>query len=222
MEVTGKYRMLLILIAVLIIICVIEGIFIVKNSDLKFFWGVNRDKDFDQFSYSLLDKFKQDKEENWDKFDRFFDDDFFKYRDDPFHDMERMQRQMQEMMEKEFKESFHDSWDGWFNRRFYRKTDDIKIKTEEKRDSYEIVIDIPNLEENKLNVSVDDTGIHIVAEVERIVEKKDSQGNIISSSKVHRKVDQTFPVPDNADYQNAQMAYKKNRVIITLPKLSGK
>jgi HSP20 family molecular chaperone IbpA len=130
-----------------------------------------------------------------------------------------MQRRMRKMMEKDFQKPFSNSWNGWFSNRFHKDSNDLTIQTEEEKDNYVITINIPNLKENNLNVSVDESGVHIEAEVEQVVEKKDSKGNTISSSTVHRRLDQTYPIPHDAEYEKAKMEYEKDKVIITLPKL---
>ena len=219
MEEKKKYRTLLVLILILILICVVQGFYLLQDSDFKLSWRKEKDNTFDTFSQSLLDEYKQDKKNYWDRFDQFFDDDFFRGRNNPFQEMEEMQRRMREMMENGFQNSFNDSWDGWFSNRFNKESNDLTIQTQEEKDNYVITINIPNLKENNLNVTVDASGVHIEAKVEQVVEKKDSDENIISSSKVRRRLDQTFPVPHDAAYEKAKMKYKKDKVIITLPKL---
>jgi HSP20 family molecular chaperone IbpA len=213
-----KQTTLTVLIFALLLVCVIQGFFLLKDTDFTFSWRKAKDTNFDTFSQSLLDEYKQDKKDHWDRFDQFFDDDFFRGRNDPFQEMEDMQNRMREMMENSFQGSFNDSWDGWFSSRFHKNSDAISIQTEEKEDSVIITINIPNLKENNLNVTIDTSGVHIEAEVERVVEKKDSDENIITSSTVQRKIDQTFPIPQNTDYEKAHMEYTKDKVIITLPK----
>jgi len=162
LEEKKKYKTLLVLSIVLVLVCVMQGFLLLRDSDFTFSWRKEKDNDFDAFSQSLLDEYKQN------------------------------------------------------------KSDAISIQTEEEEDRVVINVNVPNLRENNLNVTVDTSGVHIEAEVEQVVEKKDSEGNIISSSKVHRKRNQTFPLPHNTDYEKAQMEYKENKVIITIPKLPCK
>ena len=214
-----KQRTLTVLIFALLLVCFIQGFFLLKDTDFTFSWRKEKDTNFDRFSQSFLDEYRQDKEDYWNRFDQFFDDDFFRGRNDPFQEMEDMQRRMREMMENGFQGSFNDSWDGWFSRRFHKNSDDITIQTKDEKDRVIITISIPTLKENNLNVTIDTSGIHIEAELEQVVEKKDSDGNIISSSTVHRKIDQTLPIPNNTESERAHMEYTKEKVIITLPKL---
>ena len=121
MEEKKKYRTLLVLVIILILVCVIQGFLLLGDSDFTFSWRKEKDNNFDTFSQSLLDEYKQDKKDYWHRFDQFFDDDFFRGRNNPFQEMEEMQRRMREMMENDFQDSFSDSWDGWFSRRFHKK-----------------------------------------------------------------------------------------------------
>jgi HSP20 family molecular chaperone IbpA len=219
LEEKKKYRQLTVLIAVLILICIVQGFFLLKDGDFSFFWWKEKDNTVETFSQSLLDEYKNNQKDHWGRFDRFFDDDFFKQRSDPFKEMEDIQRRMREMMEKDFKKPFSNAWDGWFNNRFQKESNTINLHTQEKKDSYIITITIPNSKENNLNVTVDTDGVRVEADVEQIVEKKDSAGNIIARSTVHRRLDQTYPIPPDAEYEKAQMEYKKDKVIITIPKL---
>lgn len=214
-----KNKVLQYLVAVLLVICLVQGFVLLKHSGFSFPWGGKNKNNIDTLSQSLLDEYKNNQKDYGDRFDHFFDDDFFKRRKDPFDEMERMQRRMQEMMEKDFQTPFSNSWDQWFTKRFYKKGDDIDIQTKEESKRYVITISIPNLKENNLDVTVDSDGVHVKAEVEQVVEKKDSDGNIITSSKIQRKLNETFPIPTHADYEKAQMEYVKEKVIITLPKL---
>ncbi len=219
MEEKKKYRQLIVLIVVLILVCVVQGFFLLKDSDFSFFWWKEKDNTVEALSQSLLDEYKNNQQDHWGRFDQFFDDDFFKHRSDPFQAMEDMQRRMREMMEKDFQKPFSNSWDSWFNNRFHKDSNDLTIQTEEEKENYVITINIPNLKENNLNVSIDESGVHIEAEVEQVVEKKDSGGNIISSSTVHRRLNQIYPIPHDAEYEKAKMEYEKDKVFITIPKL---
>jgi HSP20 family molecular chaperone IbpA len=218
LEEKKKYRTFAAIIFILILVCVIQGYFLLKDGHFAFSRGREKAGNFDAFSQSLLDEYKQDKKDRWDRFDRFFDDDFFRGRSDPFQEMEDLQRRTREMMENGLQDSFSHSWDGWFSNRFHKKGDDITVQTTEGKDSVTVTISIPNLKENNLNVAIDTSGVHIEAEIEQVVEKKDSDGNVITSSKVHRKINQTLPLPPNTDYEKAHMEYEKENVIITFPK----
>ena len=101
MEEKKKYRTLLVLIIILILVCVIQGFLLLRNSDFTFSWRKEKDNNLDTFSQSLLDEYKQDKKDYWNRFDQFFDDDFFRGRSNPFQEMEEMQRRISEMMEND-------------------------------------------------------------------------------------------------------------------------
>jgi HSP20 family molecular chaperone IbpA len=172
----------------------------------------------EDFSSYIHKRFKQNNKKNWDSFDRFFDDDFFNRQSDPFDAMERFHKRMEEMMEGKLREPFNRSWESWFENRFSDNTDEIKIETEEKRDAYIITINTQNLKDNVLNINIDKDGISIKGDFTKIIEKKDSDGTILSRQERRQSITRKFPLPKDANYQKANIEHKTTEIIITLPK----
>ena len=117
MEQNRKFKIIMVLAIILAAVCAAEGFVIYKQlgkDAVK-----NADDTFETFSSSLRDKFKKNQKERHDEFDRFFDDDFFSMQTDPFAEMERMQKQLDEMMGRQSRGMFNDSWNSWFGDRFF-------------------------------------------------------------------------------------------------------
>lgn len=216
MEKNKKYKIAVLLMVLLAVACVVEGIFIytqyVKN-DSK-----HANDTFESFSLNMLDKFKRERKERDDMFDRFFDDDFFSKQSDPFAEMQRLQRQLDDMMGKNHRGTFRDSWDSWFGDRFFGGSEEIEFDQKENKNSYIITLRIPNLKENKLDIKIDQDGISISGDFSQIAEKKDADGNVISKREVHRTISKKFTIPGDADHEKAKVKNKKDKIIITLPK----
>jgi HSP20 family molecular chaperone IbpA len=122
------------------------------------------------------------------------------------------------MMSRQDGETFRHSWDSWFGNRFLGGSDDIEFQQQEKRDSYEITLRIPNLKENKLDVKIEKDGISVSGDFSQTAEKKGADGNIISKSEVHRSISKNYPIPPDANYEKASVENKEDKIIITLPK----
>jgi HSP20 family molecular chaperone IbpA len=218
LETARKFKILIALIIMLVFICAAEGVIIGKNIGLFFRSGDYND--FGSFSSFLKNKFNKEQKNNWNIFDRFFDNEFFSQRTDPFGDMERFRRHLEEMMEKGVRGNFGNSWDSWFNSRFLEGDGDITIDTNEKKDSYVLTLKIPKLKENRLKINIDKDGILVSGEFTQIAEEKDSNGNVMSKHEMHRTISRKISIPPDADHERAQVENKGDKIIITLPKLS--
>jgi HSP20 family molecular chaperone IbpA len=211
-----KFKFVFFLIILMAAVIAAEGYIIYKQSkkDSK---GYSADT-FEIYSSTLLDKFKHDRQEREDMFDRFFNEDFFSGHRDPFAEMERMHKQLESMMGRQHGGTFNNSWDSWFGNRFLGGSDDIEFQQSEKKNSYEITLKIPNLKENKLDIKIEKEGIAISGEFSQTAEKKGTAGNIVSKSEIHRSIAKNLPIPGDADYQKARVENKEDKIIITIPK----
>jgi hypothetical protein len=106
------------------------GFFIYRHGKEKA--NVSKELDFDSFSSQLRNQMQNNRKDNWELFDRFFDDDFFSYQKDPFHKMERLHKRMNEMVEKEMKGTLDHFWDSWFGERFLGKSSDVEMQARKK------------------------------------------------------------------------------------------
>jgi hypothetical protein len=67
-------------------------------------------------------------------------------------------------------------------------------------------------------IIIDKDGISVYGDITQLAEKKDAHGHIISRQEIHSTLSRTFPMPGDADYQQATVDNKKDEIIITLPK----
>jgi HSP20 family molecular chaperone IbpA len=218
MAFTKKSVLLIGLVGALAIVCVGEGVVIYRHQR-----GLSpetiADHDITSFSSLLNHRMQADRNDNWRMFDRFFNDDFFSGRKDPFVDMDRLHKQMENMMENGLKDPFNASWDSWYGNRFLGGQSDMNVQTVKKGNDYLVTLTIPNLKDDKLNITVDSHGIAVNGYYSQSAEKKDDKGNIISREDVRRTVTSSVPLPDGADYHNARIDRMPDRLVITLPKM---
>jgi len=201
----------------LILVCCVQGWIIYGN------WNHHSpDSDIfqneDRFSTFLDKQFQNDKNQKWSLFDRYFNDDFFSNRSDPFDEMARMQQQLDELMSEHSGKMFNDTWDGWFDDRFFGGSSEINIDTTEKKDAYLITINIPNLKENKINIHIEKDIISINGDFSQTIEKRDNDGNIINKHEMFKSISRTLPVPDGVDTDKAVIDQNGDNIIIRLPK----
>jgi len=212
-----KLNISTVVIIILLVLCITEGLIIFKH----IFNEYPSDDIFqneESFSSFLDRKFRQEKKENWNMYDRFFKDDLFST-NNPFEEMEKIQERLEKMMGFHSKKIFNNSWKDWFGERFDKDASNIDIDTKSNEDFYEITIHIPGLKEgNTLNVNIDENNITIDGEFTQIITKNDSDGNIISKHEVHQRLFKTIPVPDDGDATKAKIQNLKDKITITLPK----
>ena len=217
METKTKSKIIGMAVIFLIVVCCVQGWIIYRNSH-----QLSLDPDIfqneDHFSTFLDEQFQTDKNKKWNLFDRYFNDDFFSNRSDPFEEMARMHKQLDEMMSGHSGNVFSDTWDDWFDDRFFGGSSEIDINTKEEKDAYVITINIPNLKENKINIHLEKDGISIDGDFSQTIEKRDDDGNIINKHEIFKNISRTIPVPDGVDIDKAVVDRNGNNILIRLPK----
>lgn len=174
--------------------------------------------DMDDFSTHVFESFKQNQKKQWDDFDRFFDDRFFKREHDPFQAMERFKERAKRMMEDSFRGQFDQSWNSWFDSRFGNDSAQIGINQEEEGDHYVITLTVKELDDHDLKIDIDADGISISGSYSKTVEKKDESGRVVSRQERRESLSRKFAIPEDADYKKADIQKEKDRVVIKLPK----
>ena len=215
---TGKQKnRIKTLVVVLVMICLVQGgiIYYLVHPGRKITDSI------DDFSNRLHKKFGRNQKSQWDSFDRFFDDDFFKREQNPFNELEKFHKRMEKMMGKSLNDSFNQSWDSWLQDRFSTGSDQMDMKTEERKNEYIITINVRNLKDNKLIIDIDENGIEVKGDFTQALEKKDSSGRIISKQEKRQSITRKFPIPGDADYKKADIKHQDDEIIIKLPKKVG-
>ena len=170
------------------------------------------------FSSFIHNQFNQDNNQLWNNFDNYFDKDFFQKQPEPFVAMEKFHQGLEEMMEDNFKNPFNHSWDSWIADRFSGLKDTVNITSQGTKDSYIFTLTVPNLKENQLSVNIDENGISLQGEISKLVEKKDSKGNIVVRNEMKQLIAQKFSIPADADYKTAEIKNQNDKIIITVQK----
>lgn len=132
-----------------------------------------------------------------DPFAGFFADDW-----DPFGEMQRMQAQMQQMMQQGGVQTFTLS------------SGQPDIALEESPEAYVVNITIPDGSNIELNTEVEDHQLTVIGKVSN--EMAAGGANIVSSSQFTR----SFPLSSAVDSLGMTTKTENNTIVITLPKMS--
>ena len=145
---------------------------------------------------------------------------------DPFADIERMHQQMQDFMNQRFNQHFNpnfnpgqNNWMGSFFNGQQPFAQDISMEKLDKGDHYLIIFHIPNMKDNQLNVELNEQQISLRGQFSKVIENKNQFGDIVSRSQSHQSVSRVISLPPGADYQNAKIENKKDRIEVILPKI---
>ena len=201
-------------IVLLAVLCFIQGIVLYRDKSTD-----NVDSSsIDKFSSSILKKFNQERQNRWNNFDSFFNDDFFKMQKDPFEEMEKFHKRMQKMMEETIGGDFDHTWNTWLDDRFSDVDSQIDFDSEETDNGYIYTLKTNHLKDNDIKIDIDENSISINGEFTQKLEKKDKNGNIISQQERMQKISQQIPIPSDADYRKAEVKKKEDRIIIKIPR----
>jgi len=211
---TRKHYWFQVLIALLVIACVGETAYIYSLTRKQPAQFTNQD----EFSSFINNQFANDNKRLWANFDNYFNEDFFRKHQNPFTAMEKVHHRVENMMDASIKNPFNLSWNSWINNRFSGADDTINTTSKETKNAYIITLNTPDFKNNQLNVNVDKNGISVKGDISKVVEKKDSNGNVISQNKMEESISEQFPIPANANYKTAQIDNHNNQIVITLPK----
>ena len=131
---------------------------------------------------------------------------------DPFEEMQRMQEEMDRMLQDSF------SWGGatskgmFQNNMFYDDTFDMK----EEKDKYVIEFDMSGLDQEKIDIQINEQSITVRGEYSEQTQQK--QKDQYFSSKSYGTFLKSIPVPENADTAKIKSEKNSNKLIIILPK----
>lgn len=174
---------------------------------------------------SRTDKLQQDVRQKLQKrealppelFDAFFNDEFFGRRFNPFAEMERMHRQMAEMLGEPEKLQFDNSWGRWFSERI--GMDEFKTSISRTDKNVILTMTIPGIDNKTADININTDRIKISFATKNVQDKKEGGGAIHSeSSQSYMKI---IPIPEDAVAATAKTEIKNSKVTITFDKKSG-
>jgi HSP20 family molecular chaperone IbpA len=152
-------------------------------------------------------------------FDNFFDDEFFMRSRDPFQEMERMRKRMDEQFGDLLNGHdagsggiFERSFDDWFSLQFGDRTAG-SIQQEEDDDYVYYHLDLGESKVNEANLTVEGNYVDIFARVEEKTE--DAYSSSVSVSETRQR----FPVPAGVDPASALVTHENNKITIRFTKL---
>jgi HSP20 family protein len=212
-----KYKILLATVSVLMGVFLSVLFIEVFNCQL-FASSKNKEKEQNQNIESEIDSMLNALNKNLNDrnklFNDFFNHDFFENNIDPFKEMEKMRKKMQESFNS-IGRGFDNSFDGWFSNRFGGGSAGDFSTREDKNFVY-YDIEIKSLSGNDVNIKIENNLVTVTGNIENIkeVDRKDfkSKQTIVST------FNRTFPIPKGVDSDNAQIEVKNNKIIIKFPK----
>lgn len=93
---------------------------------------------------------------------------------------------------------------------------EVRIDVAEDEKNYTIKVDIPGVNKDDINISVEGREVAISAEVKRELEKKGE--NDVYSERYRGRVYRNFMLPTEVESSNAQARYENGVLTLTLPK----
>lgn len=116
--------------------------------------------------------------------------------------------------------SFDDLFRGLGARPLWRELDvapDIRIDVKENDASYSVKAEIPGVQKNDIEVSVEGNQVAISAEVKHETKRKDDEKEI-HTERYYGKVYRAFTLPGDLDSTKADAHYENGVLSLTLPK----
>ena len=117
-------------------------------------------------------------------------------------------------------ETFDDLLRGFFVRPMaFESQSQVQLRMDVKEDdkAYTVHAEIPGVDKDAINVTIDGNQVAISAEVKR--KKEDKQGEkLVRSERYYGKVYRAFALPQEVDEASAQAQYNEGVLELTLPK----
>lgn len=114
---------------------------------------------------------------------------------------------------------FNDDWDRIFSRSFPRNFSNMLTDVKEDKDKYEIAIDIPGVDKNKISLDYHNDELKVSYHNTKKTEDKDSEGHLIHSERQYGSFQRVYTFPD-IDAQKINAVYRDGVLHVTLPKLA--
>jgi HSP20 family protein len=152
----------------------------------------------------------------------FSDDDFYRRpldtpRWDPYAEIERMQRDMDRMLDHQFKQFQNDPY---FQHHFRQSTSSPKINVQENEHQYMIFVNLPGNDEKDISVTLDGQRLTITGKQNYKQQKRDQMGNVIFQERRSGRFQRSITLPEPV-YQNEMKTRLDNGILkIKIPKVN--
>ncbi len=94
----------------------------------------------------------------------------------------------------------------------------IKIDVKEVDNKFIVQADVPGVDKENIDLSIEGAVVTIRAEIEQHDEHKED-GKVLRSERYCGSVSRSFQLPDKIDTEEAKATYKNGVLVLTLPKL---
>jgi len=118
-----------------------------------------------------------------------------------------------------------DTFDAMFRRfmtplrmDFQAPVEDMRVDVTEAPDAYKVCADLPGVNKDDINVSIDGNLITIEAEVKRSKETTDKSGKVLRSERYSGLVSRAFTLTQDVDDTRATAKYEDGVLTLELPK----
>ena len=138
----------------------------------------------------------------------------FASQDEVFLEFQKLQEQMQRIFEKFDKHLFAPEFKNNFLTPMTMHTPKVDIK--DKKDHYEIKVDLPGSKDASIHTKVEANVLTIDAKIEKEEEKKGE--HYIQKERFFNAYHRAITLPKDADAKKLKSAYKEGVFIITIPK----
>lgn len=109
--------------------------------------------------------------------------------------------------------------DNFFDSFFARQTSQVMAcDIKETADGYELDVNLPGIEKDKLRMSLEDGYLTIEARTDTLKEKKDEGGHYLRQERYSGSYQRSFYVGEDVKETDIHAAYKDGVLKITLPK----
>jgi HSP20 family protein len=119
-----------------------------------------------------------------------------------------------------FEDSLDDLMKGFFLRPVrYEAQDQVSVKVDVKEDdkAYTVQAEIPGVNKEDIQVSIDGNQVAISAEIKRQKDEKQG-GKVLRTERYYGKVYRAFALAQDVDQEKAQARYDSGVLELTLPK----
>lgn len=147
----------------------------------------------------------------------FFDEGFDQEFGDPFQELEKIQRRMNQMFRSTFRRTLPGSGAGAAMPKSLFYEPDLDIK--ESPDAYVIKLDIPGMDKDKINVEVNENFMSVSGERKFEKEEEDDRSGFFQMERSFGSFHRTIPLPGDVKSEDVTAQYDKGVLTITLPKV---